>query len=137
MLPPLQPEYNDDGDLVEPFLFNAAMMREVSGDPAALAPHDLQATNAIVRTVLFPVVVKKGDDAGVGDEDTVVCLAEVLVARDGGRNRPASGVSPMAASPSSFGGGGGGGGVSTAAAQASPGPAPSDVGGVGLASFVE
>jgi hypothetical protein len=33
--------------------------------------------------VLFPLVVKKGSDAGEGDEEIVVCPAQVLVARPG------------------------------------------------------
>ena len=37
----------------------------------------------MVRIVLFPLVVKKGDDAGVGNEEIVVCPAQVLVARTG------------------------------------------------------
>ena len=124
MLPPLQPEYDDDGDLVEPFTFNAAMMNEATGggggggggnggpaeQASSLAPPDststtasnteLEAQSAIVRTVLFPVVVKKGDDQGAGEDDVVVFRAEVLVARDA-RNRPVSSPTPM--SPSSFG----------------------------------
>jgi len=34
-----------------------------------------------VRVVLFPLVVKKGDDRGEGDEEIVVCPAQVLVAK--------------------------------------------------------
>jgi len=33
--------------------------------------------------VLFPLVVKKGSDMGEGDEEIVVCPAQVLVAREG------------------------------------------------------
>jgi hypothetical protein len=33
--------------------------------------------------VLFPLVVKKGSDTGEGDEEIVVCPAQVLVARSG------------------------------------------------------
>ncbi|HEY2216212.1 MAG TPA: hypothetical protein VGH21_01870, partial [Solirubrobacteraceae bacterium] len=79
MLPPLQPEYDDTGELTEQVTFNAALMNERSGD-AALGPNEeLEAAGAVVRVVLFPLVVKKGDDAGDGDDEIVVCPAQVLV----------------------------------------------------------
>merc|ERR1712230_25395 len=55
MLPPLQPEYDANGEL--------------------------EGQKAVVRIVLFPLVVKKGDDSGEGDEEIVVCPAQVLVAK--------------------------------------------------------
>jgi hypothetical protein len=33
--------------------------------------------------VLFPLVVKKGNDVGEGDDEVVVCPAQVLIARPG------------------------------------------------------
>lgn len=77
MLPPLQPEYDASGDLAEPHPFNAQLMSERSGDKSN--DDDLQAEGAIVRLVLFPLVVKKGDDEGVGDDEVVVCPAQVIV----------------------------------------------------------
>lgn len=79
MLPPLQPEYDTHGDLAKQVFFNAALMNERSGDVAS--NDDLVARQAVVRMVLFPLVVKKGDDDGVGMEEIVVCPAQVLVAR--------------------------------------------------------
>lgn len=79
MLPPLQPEYDANGDLVQTVAFNASLMNERSGD--SVSNEELEAQGAIVRTVLFPLVVKKGDDNGVGDEEIVVCPAQVLVAK--------------------------------------------------------
>ncbi|MCJ1474120.1 hypothetical protein MMC13_002778 [Lambiella insularis] len=79
MLPPLQPEYDTHGDLARTVVFNAALMNERSGD--VTANEDLVARGAVVRMVLFPLVVKKGDDDGVGDEEIVVCPAQVLVAK--------------------------------------------------------
>ncbi len=79
MLPPLQPEYDANGDLVQTVAFNAALMNERSGD--SVSNEDLEAQGAIVRTVLFPLVVKKGEDTGIGDEEIVVCPAQVLVAK--------------------------------------------------------
>ncbi|MCJ1393658.1 hypothetical protein MMC18_006534 [Xylographa bjoerkii] len=80
MLPPLQPEYDTNGDLARKVFFNAALMNERSGDTAS--NDELVAQQAVVRMVLFPLVVKKGDDEGVGDEEIVVCPAQVLVARE-------------------------------------------------------
>ncbi|TVY46360.1 hypothetical protein LOCC1_G004184, partial [Lachnellula occidentalis] len=79
MLPPLQPEYDANGDLARKVSFNAALMNERSGD--TVSNEELEAQKAVVRVVLFPLVVKKGDDSGEGDEEIVVCPAQVLVAK--------------------------------------------------------
>ena len=80
MPPPLQPEYDTHGDLARQVFFNPALMNERSG---ATASNDaLGAQRAIVRLVLFPLVLKRGDDGGDGDEEIVVCPAQVLVARE-------------------------------------------------------
>jgi hypothetical protein len=80
MLPPLQPEYNTNGDLESKIYFNAASMNERSGiytDNKAL-----EESQAVVRLVLFPLVVKQGDGDSRGNEQEVICPAQVLVARD-------------------------------------------------------
>jgi hypothetical protein len=82
MLPPLQPEYDADGELAETVTFNAGLMNERSGGNDEESNDDLEARGAVVRVVLFPLVVKKGDDKGVGDDEIVVCPAQVLIARD-------------------------------------------------------
>ncbi|OAP56582.1 hypothetical protein AYL99_08694 [Fonsecaea erecta] len=79
MLPPLQPEYDTNGDLVRKVYFNASLMNERSGETTS--NEELERERAVVRMVLFPLVVKKGDDNGVGDEEIVVCPAQVLIAR--------------------------------------------------------
>jgi hypothetical protein len=79
MLPPLQPE----ADLVR---FNAALMNERSG--ATTSNEALEARGAVVRLVLFPPVIKRGNDMGEGDDKVVVCPAQVLVAGDHERERP-------------------------------------------------
>lgn len=79
MLPPLQPEYDADGELAATVQFNASMMNERSAKNTA-SNEDLEEQGAIVRVVLFPLVVKKGDDAGVGDDEIVVCPAQVIIA---------------------------------------------------------
>lgn len=79
MLPPLQPEYDANGDLASKVSFNAALMNERSGD--TVSNEELEEAGAVVRVVLFPLVVKKGDDSGEGEEEIVVCPAQVLVAK--------------------------------------------------------
>jgi hypothetical protein len=79
MLPPLQPEYDANGDLASKVTFNAALMNERSGD--TVSNEELEESGAVVKIVLFPLVVKKGDDSGEGDEEIVVCPAQVLVAQ--------------------------------------------------------
>jgi hypothetical protein len=54
-------------------------MNERSGD--TVSNEELEAAGAVVKIVLFPLVVKKGDDSGEGDEEIVVCPAQVLVAK--------------------------------------------------------
>jgi hypothetical protein len=56
-------------------------MNERSGETSS--NDELEAKGAIVKVVLFPLVVKKGDDFGEGEDEIVVCPAQVLVARPG------------------------------------------------------
>lgn len=79
MLPPLQPEYDVHGDLVAKVTFNASLMNERSGETTS--NDELEARGAIVKVVLFPLVVKKGDDFGEGEDEIVVCPAQVLIAK--------------------------------------------------------
>jgi hypothetical protein len=85
MLPPLQPEYDSNGDLVRKVHFNASLMNERSG--LFTSNEALEAERAIVKIVLFPLVVKKGDEYGEGEEEIVVCPAQVLVHNDNGKSR--------------------------------------------------
>jgi hypothetical protein len=85
MLPPLQPEYDTNGDLVRKVHFNASLMNERSG--LFTSNQALEAERAIVKIVLFPLVVKKGDEFGEGEEEIVVCPAQVLVHNDSGKSR--------------------------------------------------
>ncbi|KAL4783615.1 hypothetical protein BJX76DRAFT_329230 [Aspergillus varians] len=85
MLPPLQAEFDTNGDMARPVFFNASLMNERSGETTS--NDELESQNAIVRVVLFPLVVKKGNDAGEGDEEVIVCPAQVLVARPGKERR--------------------------------------------------
>ncbi|RBA15408.1 hypothetical protein FPRO05_12482 [Fusarium proliferatum] len=79
MLPPLQPEYDANGDLASLVYFNAALMNE-RGDSSDLTNEEYEAQESKVRIVLFPLVVKKGGDYGDGDDEIVVYPAQVLVA---------------------------------------------------------
>jgi hypothetical protein len=79
MLPPLQPEYDTNGDLVAKVTFNAQLMNNRNGETTS--NDELEARGAIVKIVLFPLVVKKGDDFGEGEDEIVVCPAQVLVAK--------------------------------------------------------
>ncbi|MCJ1468147.1 hypothetical protein MMC07_006775 [Pseudocyphellaria aurata] len=79
MLPPLQPVYDTNGDLVRKVYFNASTMNERSG--TASSNEAVEAQQAVVRMVLFPIVVKRGSDAGGGEEKIVVCPAQVLTAK--------------------------------------------------------
>jgi hypothetical protein len=82
MLPPLQPEYDTNGDLMRKVHFNASLMNERSG--MFSSNEELEDSRAIVKIVLFPLVVKKGDEVGEGEEEIVVCPAQVLVHNDNG-----------------------------------------------------
>lgn len=75
MLPPLVPEYDTNGDLVGKVRFNALTMNERSGTTSS--NEALEEQEAVVRMVLFPLVVRTEED----DEQIVVCPAQVLTAQ--------------------------------------------------------
>ncbi|KAI7217823.1 hypothetical protein KC333_g3975 [Hortaea werneckii] len=85
MLPPLQPEYDRNGDLVRKVHFNSSLMNERSGMFSSNG--ELEKDRAVVKIVLFPLVVKKGDELGEGEEEIVVCPAQVLVHNEGARGK--------------------------------------------------
>ncbi|OIW34410.1 hypothetical protein CONLIGDRAFT_626410 [Coniochaeta ligniaria NRRL 30616] len=91
MLPPLQPEYDDTGELTETVSFNASLMNERSGESTN---EEWEAAGSVVRVVLFPLVVKKGDDEGKGDDEVVVSPAQVLVAKPSSGKRSIRMVTP-------------------------------------------
>ena len=111
MLPPLQPEYDTNGDLMRKVFFNASLMNERSGETKSNL--ELQEQGAVVRVVLFPLVVKKGGAEEGEEEEIVVCPAQVLVARvdkgkkvkrsSSGKSRVTSGRSDAAQSTHSLG----------------------------------
>lgn len=79
MLPPLKPQFDPDtGDLIRKVPFNATMMNERSGDEAVQSNEQLQEEGAVVKIVLFPLVIKSMDD----EEQVVVCPAQVLTSKE-------------------------------------------------------
>jgi hypothetical protein len=82
MLPPLQPEYDANGDLVDTVPFNAALMNcaNGSGTSASIPSNEeLEEKKAVVKILLFPLVIRRGNDQGEGEDEIVVCPAQVLV----------------------------------------------------------
>ncbi|GAT22687.1 hypothetical protein RIB2604_01601020 [Aspergillus luchuensis] len=88
MLPPLQPEYDSQGNLTSQIFFNASLMHDESNVYAS--NEQAESEQAVVHLVLFPLVVRKGDDDGKGDEEVVVYPAQVVVSDilDSGRPHP-------------------------------------------------
>lgn len=80
MLPPLQPEYDTNGNLARKVYFIAATMNERSG--LTSSNEALEAQHAVLRMVLFPLVVKRGGDAGMENDEIVICPAQVLTAKE-------------------------------------------------------
>ena len=78
VIAPPTADYDTSGDLMYKTRFNAATMNERSGEYAS--NEELQASQAVVKMFLFPLVIKKGDDNGDGEDETVICPAQVLVA---------------------------------------------------------
>lgn len=80
MMPPLRPEYDvQTGDLIQKVSFNSSMMNERSGE--FTSNEEVEERGADVKIMLFPMVIKKGDDYGVGEDETVICPSQVIVAK--------------------------------------------------------
>lgn len=77
VLPPLQPEFDERGNVASQVFFNSALMNERKR-PSAISNYDLEKQKAVVSVVLFPLVVKKR----VNDDEVVVYSAQVLVQKD-------------------------------------------------------
>ncbi|CAP64600.1 uncharacterized protein PODANS_5_8750 [Podospora anserina S mat+] len=75
VLPPLMPEYNENGELAATVNFISSLMTQPGG--RGDTEGDLE--GAVVRVVLFPLVVQKGDLRGEGEEEVVVFPAQVIV----------------------------------------------------------
>lgn len=81
MLPPLQPEYDANGDLTSKVQFNAALMN--CHGHSAISNVQLEESGALVRYILFPLVVKKYDDTSSSDKEVVIYPAQVVVKHKG------------------------------------------------------
>ncbi|KAL5614882.1 uncharacterized protein BROUX77_000719 [Berkeleyomyces rouxiae] len=81
MLPPPQPEYDTEGELIEPVPFRASTMHIVNSAKVSETAAQAEARGATVRMVLFPLVVKKANDAGEGDDEIVVFPAQVILSQ--------------------------------------------------------
>jgi hypothetical protein len=77
--PPV-PEYDDNGDVSNTIYFSASTMRNRGGDPVSDA--DLEAERATVKTILFPAVIRRGNENGEDyATEAVVLPMQVLVNR--------------------------------------------------------
>ncbi|RKF71958.1 hypothetical protein GcM1_249061, partial [Golovinomyces cichoracearum] len=79
MFPPLQPEYDVNGEIVSKVMFNPTLMNERSNDNTS--NEDTDPTKVHIRIVLFPLVIKRGDNMSRGNEDIIVYPAQVLAAK--------------------------------------------------------
>lgn len=78
-LPPPEPQFDPDtGDVTQPLLFKSDSMTECSGT-AAFSDQQLEAKEAYLRLVMFPLVFKSSGDEGV-DDGVVVFKAQVHAA---------------------------------------------------------
>jgi hypothetical protein len=78
MLASPRSEYDQNGDPIAGLTFNAKTMNERSGE--VISDEELEAKRAAIKIVLFPILVKRGDDYGEGEEQTVVFKTQVLIA---------------------------------------------------------
>jgi len=79
MLRPPFPEYDDLGEVSNTVYFNAARMKAVNSDAS---PFDLEAEHATVKMVLFPPIIRRGNEFGEEyDREHVVCQMQVLITR--------------------------------------------------------
>lgn len=78
MLPPLQPEQDEGVASLRKIYFSAAIMHERGG--LSEMDKDHEARPATVSMVLFPLVVKKGDEEGKSEAEVVIYPAQVLIA---------------------------------------------------------
>ena len=78
MLPLLQPEQDEGAGSLRKIYFSAALMHERTG--LSGTDQDHEARSATVGMVLFPLVVKKGDQEGKFEAEVVIYPAQVLIA---------------------------------------------------------
>lgn len=86
-VPPPVPDYDDDGNIASVVRFRAQTMSARGAEP--MSNTDLENENALVRLVLFPMLLKRGTDAGDHMElESIVSKMQVLVTRPGNGRTP-------------------------------------------------
>lgn len=93
MLPPLQPEYDTNGDLARKVYFNAALMNERGSEAGGVGNEELERRGAVVRMVLFPLVVRKGEmgEGGEGQVEEIVVWPALVLCADAADGREKEG----------------------------------------------
>ena len=80
MLRPPAPTYDENGDVNNTVPFLSSRMANRGSDPATDA--ELEAEGATVKAILFPMVIRRGNEYGEGYEhESVVLKMQVLVNR--------------------------------------------------------
>ncbi|KAI5283245.1 hypothetical protein KEM54_002291, partial [Ascosphaera aggregata] len=88
MLRPFQPRRDEAGQLIDKVYFDASIMNDASPDKAT-SNEQLEQDQAVVRLVLFPLVVKKSNEDGEEDDEVIVSPAQVLVADEPAKDKKA------------------------------------------------
>ncbi|RPB00686.1 hypothetical protein L873DRAFT_1834987 [Choiromyces venosus 120613-1] len=108
MLRPPAPTYDENGDVNNTVPFVAARMANRGTDP--VTDEELEAEGATVKAVLFPTLIRRGNEFGEGYEvESVVLKMQVLVNRPLLRSESRAGVRTSRELAGGAGGGGGGG----------------------------
>ena len=83
-----RPEYDDHGDVCNTIFFSASEMVAINVDVSA---EELEAEHATVRMVIFPLVIRRGNEYGedYNSQETVYKM-RVIVARGNRGSRPSS-----------------------------------------------
>lgn len=77
---PPRPEYDDNGDVTNSIPFNASIMQNRGTEPAS--DKELEAEGATVKIILFPQVIRRGNEYGEDyDTEITVLPMQVLVNR--------------------------------------------------------
>lgn len=77
---PPRPEYDDNGDVTNTVPFRASIMQNRGAEPAS--GQELEAEGATVKMILFPQVIRRGNEHGENyDTEVTVLPMQVLVNR--------------------------------------------------------
>ncbi|KAI5307271.1 hypothetical protein KEM56_001324 [Ascosphaera pollenicola] len=88
MLRPFQQKLDETGQVADKYYFDASIMNDASPDKT-LTNDQLEQEQAVVRLVLFPMIVKKTNDDGDEDDEVVISPAQVLVATEQAKDKRA------------------------------------------------